>query len=41
MPFSSFKTLVHLWYTTEDIFDEIRELSVPPLTAMQLFVLFF
>jgi len=26
----------HLWNTNEDLFDEIWELSVPPLTATQL-----
>jgi len=33
MSFQTFKTFVHFWDTSEDLFDEIQELSVPPLTV--------
>ena len=33
MSFRTCKTIVYLRNTNEDIFDEIQELSVPPLVA--------
>jgi len=35
MSFQTSTTFVHLQNTNEDLFDEIGELSVPPLTAIR------